>query len=79
MLKEDDVLFHPLQHVVLAPDVREPRLDVVGEVHVDAAPGQQPENPDELHGDEEEAEHELQDERQVVPEQRRGTQQREDR
>src|SRR6266581_6315852 len=39
ILQEQHVLLHPLQHVVLAPHVGEPRRDVVGEVDVHAALG----------------------------------------
>ena len=56
VLQEDDVLLDPLEHVVLAPDVGEPGLDVVGEVDVHPAPGQEPEDGDELdHDDQEQA------------------------
>ncbi len=64
VLQVEDVLLDPLQHVVLAPHVGEPGLDVVREVHVHAAPGQEPEQRGELDHDEDDAEHELEHERQ---------------
>ena len=39
VVEEDEVLLHLLEHRVLAPDVGEPRLDVVGVERLDAAPG----------------------------------------
>ena len=69
VLQEDDVLLDPVDHVVLAPDVAEEGGDVVGEVGVDAATREQPEQADELERDEEEREQQLHDERQRLVEQ----------
>ena len=79
VLQEDDVLLDPLDHVVLAPDVGEAGVDVVRVVGVDAAPGEQPEQPDELERDEEEREQQLQDQRQRLEEQRGRLEERQDR
>src|SRR5829696_10240434 len=67
VLEEEDVLFHAREHVVLSPHVREPRLDVIRVVDVDTATRQQPEQADELEGDEEESKAQLQDERHHPP------------
>ena len=79
VLQEDDVLLDPRDHVVLAPDVGEPGVDVVRVVGVDAAAGEQPEQPDELERDEEEREQQLQDQRQGLEEQRGRLEERQDR
>ena len=71
LLEEDDALLHPGEHRVLAPDVGEAGLDVVGAVDVDAAARQEPEHGDELADDEEEPEHHLEDERQASRRDRR--------
>src|SRR5215207_419504 len=67
VLEEEDVFFNAREHVVLSPHVREPRLDVVRVIDVDTATRQQPEQADELEGDEEEGEGELEDERHDLP------------
>ena len=77
VLEEDDVLLDPLEHVVLAPDIREPGLDVVGVVHVDSAPGHEPEEGDELEHHEQERERDLQHVWQHVPDQLGSFEQRE--
>jgi hypothetical protein len=76
VLEEDDVLLDPLEHVVLAPHVGEPGLDVVGVVDVDAAPGQEPEQQAELGDREEQVDRVLEEGRQVVPQDRRDGHQR---
>ena len=53
-----------LQDRVLPLHVVEPGLDLVGHDRVDAAAREEPEQPDELEHHEEEAERQLQDERQ---------------
>ena len=67
------------RNVVLAPDVREPGLDVVGVVDVHAAPGQEPEKQRELGDREEQKEGVLDDSWQRVPQDGRHVQQRDDR
>ena len=67
VLQVEDVLLDPLQHVVLAPDVGEPGLDVVRVVHVDAAPGQEPEQRAQTGARRRTAVDELEHERQRVP------------
>ena len=52
------------EHGVLPLHVVEPGLDLVGHDRVDAAPGQEPEQADELEDHEEEPEGELEHERQ---------------
>ena len=79
VLQEDDVLLDPREHVILAPDVGEPGLDVVGVVHVHPAAGHEPEEGDELEHDEQERKSDLQHERQHVPDQLRRAEQRQDR
>jgi hypothetical protein len=59
ILEEDHVLLDLGEHVVLAPDIGEPGLDVVGKVDVYAAAREEPEQPDELKDDDEEVEDEL--------------------
>ncbi len=48
LLQIEDRLPDPGQDVILAPDVGEPGLDVLGEVHLHAAAGQEPEQQREL-------------------------------
>ena len=50
-VEEDDVLLDLGQDVVLAPDVGEAGLDVLGHVGLDAAPAEEPEHGDELQDD----------------------------
>ena len=67
VLQVQDVLFHPLQDMVLAPDVGEPGLDVVRVVDIHAAPGQEPEDRGELEHHEEQDDDQLRKERQRAP------------
>ena len=79
VLQEDDVLLHPVQDVVLTPDVGEPGLDVVRVVDVHPAPGQEPEQQPELGDGEEQQEGVLDEGRQRVPQDRRDLRQRGER
>jgi len=79
LLEEDDVLLDPLDHVVLAPDVGEPRLDVVREVRLDPAAGHEPEDAEDLHDAEQQAEGQLQGERRGLQQQRGSLEDRDDR
>ena len=69
LLEESNVFPDQVEDVVLAPDVVEARRDLLGEDHIRAAPGQEPEDPDELDGHEEEAKGELEDEGEGLSEQ----------
>src|SRR6185437_5186282 len=79
VLKEDDVFLDPREHVILAPHVGEPGLDVVGVVDVDAAPGKEPEQQRELGDREQQQEGVLYDGGQRVPQDRRDEDQRRER
>jgi len=79
VLKEDDVLLDPLEHVVLAPDVGEPGLDVVGVVDVDTAPGQEPEQQGELRDGQAQDKDDLEYERERAPRERGDPRQRQER
>jgi hypothetical protein len=79
VLQEDDVLPDPLEHVVLAPDVGKPGLDVVGVVDIHPAAGHEPEDGGELAHDDQEQQDDLQHERQHVPDELGSAEQREDR
>ena len=57
VLQENDALLHPGQHGVLAPNMGEPGLDVVGEIDVHPAFGEEPENGGELADGDHEDEH----------------------
>jgi hypothetical protein len=78
-LEQGDVLLHPREHVVLAPDVGEPGLDVVREVGLDTALRQEPEDGHELADGDDEEQHHLRDERQRLNQQRRRLEQRDHR
>ena len=66
VLQEEDVLLHAREDVVLAPHVGEPGAHVAGVVHVDAAPGEEPEDSDELSDAERDDRQPIQDDRQRV-------------
>jgi hypothetical protein len=60
-VEKHDVLFHLGQHLVLAPDIGEPRLDLLRHVGVDAAARHEPEDRCELTHAESEREEELEE------------------
>src|SRR5262249_37234641 len=67
MLEEEEVLAHLVEHVVLAPDVREPRLDVVGEERLDTTARREPDDQAELEPDPEcEEDHDLEERRRLI-------------
>ena len=61
VLEEDDVLLHALQNGVLPLHVGEPSVDVVGHVHLGAAPRHEPEDPADLQDPERHDEEEVDD------------------
>ncbi len=67
LLQMEDRLLDPGQDVVLAPDVGEPGLDVLGEVDVHAAAGEKPEDHYELADREQHEQEDLEHERDRVP------------
>ena len=76
LLEEDHVLLDAVEHRVLSPHVAEPSLDVVGVVGVDAAAGEQPEDPDEDQQVHAQQQGELEDERQALGGAERGVDRR---
>ena len=64
VLEEEHGFFDPVHDGILSPDVAEPGLDVVGEIDVGPAAGEEIEEGSELEDDEKHAEEQLEDERQ---------------